>query len=600
MFRGMTLRKKIAVLLTVSVLIVAFAAWGVTYHVERERLISSNQEVLSRYLASLAIAGEKEGLEGIKATLPMWIDAYPDGRITVIDSAGTVLLDNKAEPFEMDNHYKRPEVIGAFSHGSASEVRYSKTQGEWINYSARKVILAGAKPEGIVVRVSYPIEKLKDLGWSTGRSFLYALEILLILVWGGAYWMLKVVMRPLASLSRAAETIAAGGLARFPITEDPEMQGLSNALNSMSDSLKLSIKEAHERKEEISQLVGALPIGLVLIDDLRKIRYINASAAMICGYGQVLPARGASIEIILPSEEMIKQLDEKDGTALVTLPRRGGMKIEVTTLTITRGRLIVLQDLTEKIRLEEVRRDFFIDAGHEFQTPLTVIRMGLDLLKSGGVLKDSDDIRTVDSMILQQERISNLVDDLLFLVRLDIDPLKSGQDDDVNIKNLVEDLVADIKGLHNINDTVLNVTLPDEAVIVKGRYDDLRRALFNLLENSVKYVASIRNTGGRVDFSVNHTERELEIRVDDNGPGVHDVDADVIFERFRRGDSHRARNSKGTGGYGLGLSISRRIAERHGGSLELVKSKLGGASFLMTLPSFTPQAHQAEGEQDAD
>jgi two-component system phosphate regulon sensor histidine kinase PhoR len=72
--------------------------------------------------------------------------------------------------------------------------------------------------------------------------------------------------------------------------------------------------------------------------------------------------------------------------------------------------------------------------------------------------------------------------------------------------------------------------------------------------------------------------------VDDNGPGVTDEERDVIFERFRRGDSHRARSRSSAGGYGLGLSISRKIAEREGGSLELGGSSLGGASFIMTLP----------------
>lgn len=582
MFRGMTIRKKIVVLLTTAVLIITIAAWGLIYRSERGKLIEINNEMLSRYITVFSDVVEKDGINGVSDTFQLWGKAYPEGRITIINAAGEVIFDSKANWRELDNHYKRPEVLGAFASGSFSELRYSMTQGEWVNYKAQKVVLPG-DGGAAVVRLSYPVTDLKGLGWTMGKKFISSLEILLILIWGGAYWMLKLIMRPLGSISRAAEIIASGGEARFPITDDPQIQSLSNALNSMSDSLKLSVKEAQERKEEIAVLVGALPIGLILIDDERKIRYMNLAASGICGFGERIPARGASVEIILPCEEMCRRLDLQDGVSMVTMKRDSGMKIEMTTLTLSRGRLIIMQDFTEKIKLEEARRDFFIDAGHEFQTPLTVIRTGLELLKNGRVLKDADDLKSVDSMIGQQERISRLVDDLLFLVRLDIDPLQVGQEE-ISLSSMCKDLEAEVNNLPQISAVDFQTSVPQEDALFKGRYDDIKRALFNLLENSVKYVSSFRSEGGIVRFEAADCGSEWEITVDDNGPGIPEGSESIIFERFRRGDHARARNGKVPGGYGLGLSISRRIAERHGGSLTLVESKLGGAAFKFTLP----------------
>ena len=582
MFRGMTIRKKIVVLLTTAVLIITIAAWGLIYRSERGKLIEINNEMLSRYITVFSDVVEKDGINGVSDTFQLWGKAYPEGRITIINAAGEVIFDSKANWRELDNHYKRPEVLGAFASGSFSELRYSMTQGEWVNYKAQKVVLPG-DGGAAVVRLSYPVTDLKGLGWTMGKKFISSLEILLILIWGGAYWMLKLIMRPLGSISRAAEIIASGGEARFPITDDPQIQSLSNALNSMSDSLKLSVKEAQERKEEIAVLVGALPIGLILIDDERKIRYMNLAASGICGFGERIPARGASVEIILPCEEMCRRLDLQDGVSMVTMKRDSGMKIEMTTLTLSRGRLIIMQDFTEKIKLEEARRDFFIDAGHEFQTPLTVIRTGLELLKSGRVLKDADDLKSVDSMIGQQERISRLVDDLLFLVRLDIDPLQVGQEE-ISLSSMCKDLEAEVNNLPQISAVDFQTSVPQKDALFKGRYDDIKRALFNLLENSVKYVSSFRSEGGIVRFEAADCGSEWEITVDDNGPGIPEGSESIIFERFRRGDHARARNGKVPGGYGLGLSISRRIAERHGGSLTLVESKLGGAAFKFTLP----------------
>ena len=493
MFRGMTIRKKIVVLLTTAVLIITIAAWGLIYRSERGKLIEINNEMLSRYITVFSDVVEKDGINGVSDTFQLWGKAYPEGRITIINAAGEVIFDSKANWRELDNHYKRPEVLGAFASGSFSELRYSMTQGEWVNYKAQKVVLPG-DGGAAVVRLSYPVTDLKGLGWTMGKKFISSLEILLILMWGGAYWMLKLIMRPLGSISRAAEIIASGGEARFPITDDPQIQSLSNALNSMSDSLKLSVKEAQERKEEIAVLVGALPIGLILIDDERKIRYMNLAASGICGFGERIPARGASVEIILPCEEMCRRLDLQDGVSMVTMKRDSGMKIEMTTLTLSRGRLIIMQDFTEKIKLEEARRDFFIDAGHEFQTPLTVIRTGLELLKNGRVLKDADDLKSVDSMIGQQERISRLVDDLLFLVRLDIDPLQVGQEE-ISLSSMCKDLEAEVNNLPQISAVDFQTSVPQKDALFKGRYDDIKRALFNLLENRLKYFSSFRSEG---------------------------------------------------------------------------------------------------------
>ena len=583
MFKKMTLRKKIALMLTLCVVLIGIGIWGFIYRNERREVIEENRETLSRYLDAFAAAGENDGLEGIRDIQSLWEKIYPKGRLTLINTMGEVVIDSKSDPNEMDNHYKRPEIIKAFEDGDGSELRFSKTQSEWQNYMAKRIIIPGTPGQGMVIRLSYPLEDLNSLAASMARPFLYSLEIMLFFVLLGSYLMLRFVTKPLDLLSESAQTIAAGGTARFPITNDPQMQNLSNALNSMSDSLKLSIREAQERKEELSLLVGALPVGVILMDEARKVRYMNRAASKICGRAGNEPARGLSIEVILPSDEMCSMLDEADGRKMINLSRSGGTKIEMSTLTLTRGRMIVLEDLTEKIKLDEARREFFIDAGHEFQTPLTVIRTGLELLRSGDSLSDPDDIKAVDSMIRQQERISGLVEDLLLLVKLDVDPL-GNRNEEVDIKEIVRDIISDVKDLPASGKMDIKTVLPEGDIKINTVYGDLRRALFNLVENGVKYVSSFRDTDGRIEVTVKEDGNKIIISVDDNGPGVTEEERDMIFERFRRGDSHRARSRSSAGGYGLGLSISRKIAEREGGSLELGRSSLGGASFIMTLP----------------
>ena len=583
----LTLKKKIAILMTSAVFVIGLAAWMIIYRAERSDSIEYTRAMLSRYLDFIAVSGEEKGINGIKNISGVWTALYPDGRVTVVSLMGDVVMDTKADAARMENHYTRGEVMEAFEGGEGSELRYSKTQREWQIYMAKRVIVPGSPGDAYVVRLSYPVAKLSGLIKNVTIPFIKYFTLILLLVWLGTYLVLRLILTPLNSLSLAASQIARGEKARFPITNDGEIQALSNTLNSMQDALQKTIREAQERKEELAQLVGALPIGVILIDDEKKIRYINKEAAAICGRAE-LPARGSSVELILPSHELYLMLDEPDASRTLSIMHGGAMamQVEATTLELARGRLIALQDLTEKARLEEVRRDFFIDAGHEFQTPLAIIRTGLELLKSSPQMKvpeRSEDVETIDSLLRQQERISGLVDDLLLLVRLDADPMQKNITD-VDLAGIAEEVKDEIAALPQAKATEIAITAPADGAHVMGIHGDLRRALLNIMENAQKYIQTGDGSAGIIKVSIEEDEGKWRLTVDDNGPGIAENERELVFERFRRGDGHRARGKKTSGGYGLGLSISRRIIERHGGTLEIGESQLGGAAFVIRLP----------------
>ncbi len=584
--RSLAMKKKIALLMTFAVCVIGVTAWFIIYNAERRSAVEGARDALGRYLTVAVASAESGGMAGLENAAGIWQRTYPDGRITVVAADGHVLLDNKAEAQELENHYTRGEVISAFETGEGFEMRYSKTLEAWQVYSARRAVLPGGTE--CVVRLSYPVAALSSIVQNITVPFLKYFIAALALIWLCTYLVLRSIMTPLHTLSEAAAQIARGEKARFPITEDDEIQTLSNTLNNMQDSLASTIHEAQERKEELAQIVGALPVGVILIDGDKRIRYINQEAARICRGGGELPASGSSVEVILPSGELYQMLDEPDGQRTISVMRGGRVEVEATTLVLPRGRMIVLQDLTDKLRLEEARRDFFIDAGHEFQTPLAIIRTGLELMKSAPQMKDpsrAEDVETIDSLLRQQERMSRLVDDLLLLVRLDADAVPELPTlGEVNLSALAADVKDEIAVLPHRKEIRVEIDAPGEAV-VKGVAGDLRRALLNLMENAHKYIEQGGGETGHIKVSICDAGDAWKITVDDDGPGIHDMDKDIIFERFRRGDGHRARGKeKKNGGYGLGLSISRRIAERHGGRLELGESRLGGAAFVITLP----------------
>jgi two-component system phosphate regulon sensor histidine kinase PhoR len=354
--------------------------------------------------------------------------------------------------------------------------------------------------------------------------------------------------------------------------------------------MQMNLKREELRKESLTTVFETLPIGVIIFDSEKKITFINKTALYLCNISENdRPQPGSAVEIALPSVEMCEMVYGPDESKMLKTSYNGGMHLEITTVTLGQERMIVIQDYTEKIHLDEARREFFIDASHEFQTPLAVIRMGLELLKDGGALKKADDKDMLNRLITQQERISKLVDDLLFLVKLDTGPLRL-EYERIDANYLAKELTADLKEVPYAKDVEVSFVVPPEgSAEFFGRMEDIRRALFNLIDNACKYVSAFRHEGGQVKVTILDFPDKWIIDVDDNGPGVPQKERDLIFHRFRRGEGHRARRGISPGGYGLGLSISRRIAERHGGTLELRESgSLDGASFRMVLPKRLP------------
>lgn len=583
--KELNLKKKIALLITSAVIVIGCAAWFALYRAERNDAIEYTETLLGRNLGVLALEAEKNGLQALDATAGVWSKFHPDGRITVVGLNGAVITDTKVNPKEMENHYTRREIMEAFADGSGKELRYSKTLKMWQIYLARRIIVPGHPGDAYVIRISYPVSELSGLAKNISVPFFKYFFIILLLVWGGTYLILKIIMKPLRELTDAAAVIASGRHVRFPITGDTETQILSNTLNEMQDTLRASNEEAGERKEELSQLVGALPIGVILIDEDKKIRYINAEAARICGAG-AMPQRGESVQLLLPSQELCSMLDEKDGRREIRFLNRGTAVVEASTRVLPRGRMIAMLDLTEKAKLEEVKREFFIDAGHEFQTPLTIIRTGLELLKDSPEMalpQNKEDADTICDLIGQQERISGLVDDLMLLVRLDSEPADKKMEE-IDSAELIEEVKEDLVRIPSEKKVEFSISqLTPDASVTASR-DDLRRALLNIMDNARKYTQQSREEKGRVLITLSADEDNVIITIDDNGPGIPEYERKLIFERFRRGDQHRARGGKKGGGYGLGLSISKRIIERHRGTIELGTSELGGACFTIRLP----------------
>jgi signal transduction histidine kinase len=243
------------------------------------------------------------------------------------------------------------------------------------------------------------------------------------------------------------------------------------------------------------------------------------------------------------------------------------------------GRLSrALQRTTSRLRrLLDTQRNLLADTAHELRNPLTVIHTNLDLLRLE--IDPATRAEVADETLAEAQRMRRLVDDLLLLAEVE-----GGQHqarEPVRLDELVRSAVssiADQTPTHRID------VEADDALVVQGNAEQLRRVIVNLVENAIQY-------GGpesQVRVAVKRLGRRGVVEVSDTGPGIAAEHIPHLFDRFYRVDSARRRS---TGGTGLGLSIVREIVTAHGGSVQVHSAPDEGSAFVITLPaepSWTP------------
>jgi two-component system, OmpR family, phosphate regulon sensor histidine kinase PhoR len=240
---------------------------------------------------------------------------------------------------------------------------------------------------------------------------------------------------------------------------------------------------------------------------------------------------------------------------------------------------VVLHDITDLRRADQIRRDFVANVSHELRTPLTAIRGYVEALSESDVAP-AERQQFLEIITRHTLRMERLVKDLLRLARLDAgqETLEVVSCDTTNlIQGVVADLAPDLEARHQ----EVVVRVGPGAETLRADPAKLHDALRNLIANATIYAPS--QTTIQVDAAA--TDGGLILSVSDEGPGIPDEDLSRVFERFYRVDKSRAR---APGGTGLGLAIVKHLVELHGGAVRAENRPEGGARFTMELTHARP------------
>ncbi|MBE5779178.1 MAG: PAS domain S-box protein [Clostridiales bacterium] len=505
----------------------------------------------------LAARGTEQGGSSFLSLLN--VEEY---RITWIAADGSILFDNRLESGQMENHLEREEVREALREGMGESSRYSTSMNVQSLYSAQRLA------DGTVLRLS-------DNQPSRWALLDFVISPVTMVALAALALALFLAFRLSTKLVKPLNELDLDNPLKGKVYE--EIRPLMEKLHSQQTQLRLQEKELKQKKREFVASTWNMTEGLVVMNQHGNILSINRFASRLLGLspqcvGKDLLVFNHSQEV----EELI--LSARGGERLEKTVSMAGAEYQFSASPVhsggqVSGIVLLMLDITEKQKAEQLRREFSANVSHELKTPLQTISGCAELLSSG-MVKQEDVPRFSRQIYSEAKRLISLVEDIIGLSHLD-EGAADMQREQVELYSLAEEVIASLKATAATAEVALS--LEGGPAEVYGIRQLLSGIVFNLCDNGIKY----NRAGGQVLVRVRENKDTVTLSVTDTGIGIPDSEKERIFERFYRVDKSR---SKAVGGTGLGLSIVKHSVRLHNASLE-VDSRVGtGTTITVVFP----------------
>ncbi len=387
----------------------------------------------------------------------------------------------------------------------------------------------------------------------------------------------KTMITPIQRLTEGAMRVAKGDFSRqIDVDSQDEIGVLTDTFNDMAGQLRDTLRQVEKERNKLDTLFLHMTDGVVAFSRKGTLIHSNPAAGRLLRrnigpettYEELFGRLAGLEEAISTPDYLAKELEENDRyMQLLLAPYDRDSK---------GGVLVVIHDITEQRKNEDMRKEFVANVSHELRTPLTNIRSYAETLSdNAGELPPEMEKKFLGVILNESDRMTRIVQDLLTLSRFD-----SGRED-LNLQrfhfgNAVQDVYNAVYMEAQRHSHTLHLDIQPGMPDVVADRERVVQVMMNVVSNSIKYTPD----GGTIRIYAGHSGQRVWMVVDDNGIGIPEKDRDRIFERFYRVDKARSRQSGGTG---LGLSIAKEIIERHEGVLELVDKQGPGLAVRMEL-----------------
>jgi two-component system phosphate regulon sensor histidine kinase PhoR len=397
-------------------------------------------------------------------------------------------------------------------------------------------------------------------------------------------------------LNRASEKriglYAAAARGHVPLHDDVHQQEptqLARAVQSTAENAR----EMSRKLSVLRAVIDGMAEGVwITSDDGRVIEHNNALKEMLYAGRELVGQRADELLQSSELQDAVEKACRENQSARLELAVEG-VRPRVLSIHISPlgrelgGSAAVFFDVTELRRLEKVRKDFVANVSHELRTPITAIRGYAETLKAGALADPVNAPQMVDIIHRQSERLSELVEDLLEISRLESKQLQLTQKP-IELADAAARALETVRPKSQARNTALELQVP-AGLWVLGDQRAIEQVVLNLVDNAVKYTPA----NSHVTIGARQTGDEVVLTVRDDGPGIDAKHLPRLFERFYRVDKGRSRDMGGTG---LGLSIVKHLVNGMRGEVRVESTPGQGSTFSVTMRA-APAGQVASTEQ---
>lgn len=515
---------------------------------------------LENFGTIISSAINKHGPDFLKDVPYDWV------RITIINPDGSILYDSEVDAKHLDNHLNREEVERALLSGQSSTRRFSDTLQKQTFYHAIKL------NSGQVLRLSFTSDSL----YLYTQRFTIFLIVMMVLLTIGCYYVATLLSRSIIEPINKVNINDIRSLSEPDNNTYVELQPFLWRIGMQQHKIDEQFQELRLRSNEFQTITKSMSDGLVLLNAKGNIVSINKIARKIFGVTKE-NCINQSYKAIDNSDFIQEMMDlastepkqtktiEKDGREFEI--RFGKINDNGTCL----GYVLIIFDVTEKNRAEQIRQEFTANVSHELKTPLQSIIGYSEMMANGFV--QSDDIKHFASRIHKQSsRLKTLIEDIIFLSHLDEGQIAIMEE--LSVKTICHEVFENLQEKAQERQVKLLIQGDDICFVAVNRY--IYELIYNLVDNAIRY----NKEQGKVTISLHSTNNKYLITVSDNGIGIAPQEQARIFERFYRVDKSHSRQ---TGGTGLGLSIVKRVVLYHHGKIRISSKLNEGTVFTITF-----------------
>lgn len=482
-------------------------------------------------------------------------------RVSVIDMNGNVLADTLSDsPENFENHLSRPEIIDAANGNLGLNMRKSETFNEKYLYAARTVTVDETR---VFLRVSIPVHSINGylVPIFVAMGIVFVVIIILVLVFSKT--LSSQMITPISLINKKLQTVGVKNSdSPITLTKYDEVNEIISQIESLSNSLDVALQGKEEEKEKLNFILENINQGVIAVDKRQNVIMMNQMATELFNFDMALPTNIMNVERNQTISTALDKAITKGQYQSFDMQFMDNRLFELRVLPVEYEDIravITISEVTDIRKLQIEKQEFFQNASHELNTPLTSI-LGYSEVLIKEKKYNENFLVTINK---EASRMKLLISDMLKIAELE------GEQEIIDEIIELDRIAADVASSFEISATAKNITI--ERNFAKGKIkanpEKIREIISNLLDNAIKYTES----GGKIMLSLHKSKGEIIFTIKDTGIGIPRQYTTRVFERFFRVDKSR---SKVAGGTGLGLSIVKHICNYYNAPIS-IRSNVG-------------------------